>query len=183
MSVLFILFYIFQLFFNSDDPRDKDAMLEEISSHQDVVAINEFSRVSDWKNIFVLDISLKNDVRMYIADCKRDKNGELVYDSIFYINDWKPVEIVHYTNSVKYGFNHMDDRLKEFLGNDSLIYLLDNYKRVYDFYMSVPKVDCINYENLKVTFDNIPTEFVYNVYDEETGKVIGVGKLFREKDE
>ena len=137
--------------------------------------------MNDWKNIFALDISLKNDVRMSIADCKRDKNGELVYHSIYYINYWKLVEVVHYTNSDKYDFNHRDDRAKEFLGNDSLIYLLDNYKKAYDFYMSVPEVDCVNYENLRGTFDEKNTEFVYYVYDKETNEVIGVGKLYREK--
>ena len=67
------------------------------------------------------------------------------------------------------------------MGNDSLIYLLDNYKKAYDFYMSVPEVDCANYENLRSTFDEKPTKFVYYVYDKETNEVIGVGKLYQRK--
>ena len=72
------LFFAFHLI-SDDNPQDGDAMLEEISSRQNVVAINRWDRMNDWKNIFALDISLKNDVRMDIADCKRDKSGQPDY--------------------------------------------------------------------------------------------------------
>ena len=76
--LLFIFFFAFHLI-SDDNPQDGDVMLEEISSHQNVVAVNRWDRMNDWKNIFALDISLKNDVRMNIADCKRDKSGQPDY--------------------------------------------------------------------------------------------------------
>lgn len=159
----------------------RDSIINEFSNNQNVVSVNHYYDTEDWKNVMDFDVMLKNDVRMYIAGCKRDKNGEFIYETIYDINDWMPVEIVHYMNSDTYGFNHMNDRLKEFLGNDSLTYLLDNYKKVYDFCMSIPEIDCINYKDLKAAFNNIPTEFMYTVYDRNTDEVIGVGKLYRNR--
>ena len=76
--ILLFIFFAFHLI-SDDNPQDGDAMLEEISNHQNVVAVNRWDRMNDWKNIFALDISLKNDVRMDIADCKRDKSGQPDY--------------------------------------------------------------------------------------------------------
>lgn len=182
MSVLFILFYIFQLFFNSDDPRDGVAMLEEISSHQNVVVINQVYHGSDWKNIFDIDISLKNDMRMRIVDCKRGENNDIVYKGIYTVNGWWLWKAVYYEDSCEYDCSLARDIEKRLMGN-SLEYLLDNYQTLYDLYMNALEPDFASCKTNKEIFDSIPDKGMFNVYDEETGKVIGVGKLFREKDD
>lgn len=177
ISLAVLLFH-----FCSDDysVEVRDAIIDTVSSNQNVVTINHYYDTEDWKNVMDFDVMLKNDVRMYIAGCKRDKNREFIYETIYDINDWMPVEIVHYMNSDTYGFNHMNDRLKEFLGNDSLTYLLDNYKELCDFYMNAPEFDSTPYKTLKETFDNAPDKCMYDIYD-ENGTVIGVSKLYRWK--
>ena len=182
MSVLFILFCIFQLFFNNDDPRDGVAMREEISSHQDVVAINRWKQESDWKNIFYLDISLKNDVRMEINGCKRGENNDIVYKGIYTVNGWWLWKAVYYEDSCEYDCSLARDIEKRLMGN-SLEYLLDNYQTLYDLYMNASEVDFASCKTNKEIFDGIPDKGMFDVYDEETGKVIGVGKLFRKKDD
>ena len=64
---------IFFLFTWCSDEREKKAMLEEISSHQNVVAINTVHNEDAEENVIGIDISLKNDVRMEINGCKRKK--------------------------------------------------------------------------------------------------------------
>lgn len=182
MSVLFILFCIFQIFFNSDDPRDEAAMLEEISSHQNVVVINQVYHGSDWKNIFDIDISLKNDMRMRIVDCKRGENNDIVYERVRIVNGWRLYKAVYYEDSGEYDCGFASDIEKRLMGN-SLEYLLDNYQTLYDLYMNAPDPDFASCKTDKGIFDSIPDKGMFDVYDEETGKVIGVGKLFRKKDE
>lgn len=180
MSLLLILFYIFQLFFCSDDLRHEAVMLEEISSHQNVVTINHCYNVSDWKNIFGIDISLKNDVRMRIANCKRGENSDIVYEKVRIVNGWRLYKAVYYEDSGEYDFSPASDIEERLMGN-SLEYLLDNYQTMYDLFMNAPEVDFALYEANKKNFDSIPDKGMFDVYDEETGKVIGVGKLFRKK--
>lgn len=159
----------------------RDAMIDTVSGNQNVVIINYYYDVEDWKNVMDFDITLKNDVRMYIAGCKRNKNGEFIYRYVSNINNWSLYEIIHYEDSDKYESKFPKDTAKDFLGNNSLEYLLENYQKLYDFYMSVPEFSAISYNKDKETFDNIPDEFVFDVYDEESCKVIGVGKLYRVK--
>lgn len=159
----------------------RDAMIDTVSGNQNVVIINYYYDVEDWKNVMDFDITLKNDVRMYIAGCKRNKNGEFIYRYVSNINNWSLYEIIHYEDSDKYESKFPKDTAKDFLGNNSLEYLLENYQKLYDFYMSVPEFSATSYNKDKETFDNIPDEFVFDVYDEESCKVIGVGKLYRVK--
>ncbi len=161
----------------------RDAMIDTVSGNQNVVIINYYYDTEDWKNVMDFDITLKNDVRMYIAGCKRNKNGEFIYRYVSNINNWSLYEIIHYEDSDKYESKFPKDTAKDFLGNNSLEYLLENYQKLYDFYMSVPEFSAISYNKDKETFDNIPDEFVFDVYDEESCKVIGVGKLYRVKKE
>ena len=181
MSLLLV--YILRVFFTIFvDSRDGDAMLEEISSHQNVVAINRWKHESDFKNIFYLDISLKNDVRMEIHGCKRGENNDIVYKGIYTVNGWWLWKAVYYEDSVEYDCSLARDIEKRLMGN-SLEYLLDNYQTLYDLYMNAPEPDFASCKTNKEIFDSIPNKGMFDVYDEETGKVIGVGKLFREKDD
>ena len=179
LLLVYILRVFFTIFVNS---LDEDAMLEEISSHQNVVVINKFSRESDWKNIFYLDISLKNGVRMYITYCKRGENNDIVYRNVRTVNGWRLYKAVYYEDSCEYDCSLARDIEKRLMGN-SLEYLLDNYQTLYDLYMNAPEPDFASCKTDKGIFDSIPDKGMFDVYDEETGKVIGVGKLFRKKDE
>lgn len=66
------------------------------------------------------------------------------------------------------------------LGNDSLIYLLDNYQKLYDFYMNAPEFEPGKSETFKEIFDKVPEKCMYDIYD-DNGKIIGVSKLYRIK--
>ena len=180
MSVLFILFCIFQIFFNSDYPRDEADMLEEISSNQNVVVINQVYHGSDWKNIFDIDISLKNDMRMRIVDCKRGENNDIVYERVRIVNGWRLYKAVYYEESGEYDCGFASDIEKRLMGN-SLEYLLDNYQTLYDLYMNAPEPDFASCKTNKEIFDSIPDKGMFDVYDEENGKVIVVRKLYRVK--
>lgn len=69
------------------------------------------------------------------------------------------------------------------MGN-SLGYLLDNYQTLYDLYMDAPEIDSVLYDaNKKEIFDSFSDKSMFDVYDEDTHEVIGVGKLFRKKDD
>ncbi len=164
-----------------DDPREAEAMYEEIASHPNVVSIERWERENDWKNKMYLVVTLKNDVRMSIGYCKRGENNDIVYHYIFDINGWDLSEIVHYEDSDEYDRHVGEKVVKHFMGNNSLMYLLDNYKKLYDLYMNAPEIDRASYNTAKEIFDDIPDEGMFDAYDEETGEVIGVGKLFREK--
>lgn len=165
---------------SDDDPRDKEAMLEEIRNHQNVVAINYYYDEHEWKNIITIDISLKNDVRIYIKSCKRSEDKDIVYSSVYDINGWDLWEIEYYTDSGEYSKGWAFGKEKEFLGNDSLMYLLDNYQKLYDFYMSVPRIDYVPYGHLRETFNSTSDKYKYDIYD-GNGKVIGASKLYRRK--
>ena len=143
----------------------RDAMIDTVSGNQNVVIMNYYYDTEDWKNVMDFDITLKNDVRMYIAGCKRNKNGEFIYRYVSNINNWSLYEIIHYEDSDKYESKFPKDMAKDFLENNSLEYLLENYQKLYDFYMSVPEFSAISYNKDKETFDNIPDEFVFDVYD------------------
>lgn len=176
IAAIFLLF----IHCSDDDPRDGDVMLEEISSHQNVVAINKWKHESDWKNIFYLDISLKNDVRIYIEGCERGDDKDIVYDRVFEINGWNIWEIIYYTDLDIYNYGGAFGKEREFLGNDSLMHLLDNYQKLYDFYMGIPRIDYVPYGYLRETFNSTSDKYKYDVYD-GNGKVIGASKLYRAK--
>ena len=185
---LYWIVAIFLLFTWCSDERDEKAMREEISSHQNVVAINKVSRESDSKCIIGIDISLKNDVRMYISGCKRGKNNDIVYKKVRMVNGWQIWKIAHYEDSDKYYCSRAIDIEESLMGNDSLIYLLDNYQKLFDFYMSAPEfdsvseseIDSVPSERLQEIFDNTSDECRYDIYDED-GKVRGARKLYRVK--
>lgn len=106
MSLLFILVYALRLFFAIFvESRDAEVMFEEISSHQNVVVINRFSHIYDWKNIMRLDVTLKNDVRMIISCCERGENNDIVYENVCTVNDWVLWKAVHYEDSGRYRFS------------------------------------------------------------------------------
>lgn len=183
LSFLFFLVLIASLmfFWCEDDPRDEKAMFEEISSHPNVVAINRWKNEHDWKNIFYLDISLKNDVLMVIAGCKRGENNDIAYESVYEVNGWWLMKAIHYEDTDEYAFISANDIREKLMGN-SLEYLLENYQTLYDLYMNALEFDFASYNTRKEFFDTIPDEGIFDVYDEETGKVIGVGKLYRRKE-
>lgn len=181
-TLLFILVYAVRLFFTLFvNSLDEDVMLEEISSYQNFVAINSWERENDYRNIFYLDISLKNDVRMKISYCKRDENKDIVYGEVDIINGWRLKKAIYYEDTDEYDFISANDIREKLMGN-SLEYLLDNYQTLYDLYMNAPEIDRASYNTRKEFFNSIPDEGMFDVYDEETGKVIGVGNLFRVKD-
>lgn len=66
------------------------------------------------------------------------------------------------------------------MGNDSLMHLLDNYQKLYDFYMGIPRIDYVPYGYLRETFNSTSDKYKYDVYD-GNGKVIGASKLYRAK--
>lgn len=176
----FLFFVSLMFFWCEDDPRDEDAMLEEIKNHQNVVAINRWGREHDFRNIFYLDVSLKNDVRIYVYGCKRGENKDIIYKEVYTVNGWRLIKAVYYEDTDEYDSNFADDIIERMMGH-SLEYLLDNYQTLYDLYMNAPEIDHDSYNTRKEFFDSIPDEGMFDVYDEETGKVIGVGKLFRVK--
>ena len=185
---LYWIVAIFLLFTWCSDERDEKAMREEILSHQNVIAINKVSRESDSKCIIGIDISLKNDVRMYISGCKRGKNNDIVYKKVRMVNGWQIWKIVHYEDSDKYYCSRAIDIEESLMENNSLIYLLDNYQKLYDFYMSAPEFDFVSTseinsvpsERLREIFDNTSDECMQDIYD-ENGKVRGARKFYRVK--
>lgn len=177
---------IFFLFAYCSDERVEKAMREEILSHQNVVAINKVSRESDRKCIIGIDISLKNDVRMYISGCKMGKNNDIVYEDVRMVNGWFLWKVAHYEDSDKYYCSRASDIEESLMGN-SLEYLLDNYQKLYDFYMSAPELDSVSEseiysvssERLQEIFDNTSDECMQDIY--ENGKMRGARKLYRVK--
>lgn len=178
---------IFFLFTWCSDEREKKAMLEEISSHQNVVAINTVHNEDDEENVIGIDISLKNDVRMEINGCKRKKNNDIVYEDVSIVNGWFLWEITRKIDSDRYRSGSAYNEAGNFLGNNSLLYLLDNYQKFHDFYMSAPELDPVSAlesytgpsERLREIFDNTSDECMQDIY--ENGKVIVVRKLYRVK--
>ena len=104
------------------------------------------------------------------------------------VNGWQLWKIVHYEDSDKYYCSHAIDIEESLMGNDSLLYLLDNYQKFYDFYMSAPELDPVSAlesytgpsERLREIFDNTSDECMQDIYD-ENGKVRGARKFYRVK--
>lgn len=119
---------------------------------------------------------------MEISGCKRCENNDIIYRKIYTVNAWWLYKAIHYGDSDEYDFSPASDIEERLMGN-SLEYLLDNYQTLYDLFMNAPEVDFALYEANKKNFDSIPDKGMFEVYDEETGKVIGMGKLFRKKNE
>lgn len=176
MKIIFIFLFISAC---SEDYYRK-SMLEEVSSNPNVETINRWHYSYDWQNLIDLDISLKNGVRIYITDCKRDKNKNLVYDRFYDINGWWLWESIHYKDSDTYDCKSAISKAKEVLGNNSVIYLLDNCQELYDFYMNAPEFEPNKSNTFKEIFDKAPKKCMYDIYD-ENGRIIGVSKLYRRR--
>lgn len=52
-------------------------LLEKVSSNRNVETINCWHHSNDWNDLIDLDVSLKNGIRIFITDCKIDKNKSL----------------------------------------------------------------------------------------------------------
>lgn len=159
----------------------RDAIVDTFLNNQNVVVISRYYDTKEWKNLMDFDITLKNDVRMKIEGCKKNKNGEFVYESIEEINDYWLREIFYSADWNMYLNRFGMNSPKGIFGNDSLEYLLDNYQEVYDFCMDAPEFDGSSYYEKKKILDNIPDKFMYNVYNKKTGKLLGVAKLYKTK--
>lgn len=178
---LFFIILVFHFCSDNYSTEIRDSIINEFASNQNVVSINHYYDIEDWKNVMDFDVTLKNDVRMYIAECQYDKDKNLVYESVYDINGWWLREIIHYETEDKYDSSSAYKKKNELMGN-SVRYLLDNYQELCDFYMSAPEFDPVPYNTLKETFDNAPDKCMYDIYD-ENGKLIGVSKLYRWKEQ
>ena len=176
---LFFIVLIFHFCSDNYSAETRDSIVNEFSSNKNVVSVNHYYDTEDWKNVMSFDITLKNDVRMYIAGCQYDKNNDLIYESVYHINGWYLLEIIHYGTEDKYDSSSANKREIELMGN-SVKYLLDNYQELFDFYMNVPEFDPAPYKTLKETFYNAPEKCMYDIYD-ENGRIIGVSKLYRRR--
>ena len=176
---LFFVTLIFNFCSGNYSTEIRDSIIKEFSTNQNVEYVNHYYDTEDWENVMDFDVVLKNNIHMYIAGCQYDENKDLVYDSVYHINDWFLLEITHYEVEDKYVIMSAERKENELMGK-SLKYLLNNYQELCDLYMNAPEFDSTLYTNLKETFEKVPNKCMYDIYD-ENGRKIGVSKLYRRR--
>ena len=177
---LFFVALIFNFCSDNYSTEIRDSIIKEFSTNQNVEYVNHYYDTEDWENVMDFDVVLKNNIHMYIAGCQYDENRDLVYDSVYHINDWFLLEIIHYEVEDKYVIMSAERKENELMGK-SLKYLLNNYQELCDLYMNAPEFDSTLYTNLKETFEKVPNKCMYDIYD-ENGRKIGVSKLYRRRE-
>ena len=175
---LYILFGVFVFIWGIVDKEDIDGILDKINSNQNVEQIIDYSRENEWKAIVRAKVLLKNGIVIDFNSLQFDKNGQLCFDDIFSIDEWRIREIGYFPNTNNYCYVSCESR-KMFSNNYFELAVIEADKNL-EMLLSYPLIKNAKSLIEKSIYESIPQKFeTRNVTFGYDNEIIHT-KIFRE---